>query len=108
MRSVAVIFLTLSSAIAALAPPAEAQMRRGCSELSVVREQMRSMFQEEVTALAMQGNGNLLILFQTDMSKVGRDHPNTWTLYSATPQGVACMVAAGSNWETLTIDGPET
>jgi hypothetical protein len=108
MRSVAVIFLTLSSAIAALAPPAEAQMRRGCSELSAVREQMRAMFQEEVTALAMQGNGNLLILFQTDMSKVERGHPNAWTLYSATPNGVACMVASGFNWETMTVSGPET
>ncbi len=86
---------------AADAPPAppEALGELPCSGYEQIRAELGQHYAEAPVSIGLQSNGHLLQLF----ASAGRD---TWTMVSLSPDGQACVVAAGSNWQSLKPEAP--
>lgn len=65
-----------------------------CSSYAQIHAQLSRHYAERPVSLGLQSNGNLLQVYASAGS-------GTWTIVSLTPQGLACVVAAGANWEDL-------
>ena len=50
---------------------------------------------EAPVSLGLQADGNLLQVFSSPAT-------GSWTIVSTSPGGLACVLAAGQNWETVT------
>ena len=74
--------------------PAEAQMARPmCSDRPTVLGQLAKKYDEAPVNMGLTNTGAVLeILASND---------GTWTILVTTPQGVACMVAAGEHWQPV-------
>ena len=77
----------------ATAPPAPVQLP--CFSHAEVARQLKATYHEAPVSLGLQSNGNLLQVFHAPAS-------GTWTIVSTSPQGMACILAAGRDWENLT------
>lgn len=77
----------------ALASDASAQVRGGatCGERSTIMAQLKGSFDEKPTAFGTTGEGAVVELMT---SKTG-----TWTLMLSLPNGRACLIATGEDWE---------
>lgn len=92
--------IPLAAAIMVLPPLAAAQaagppLRVPCFRQAEVARQLERAYAEVPVSLGLEANGNLLQLYKSADSA-------TWTIVSTSPDGVACVLAAGRNWETLT------
>jgi hypothetical protein len=76
---------------AALARPA-ADQRLPCADYREVRRQLAAGYGEAPLALGLRSNGDLLQVFASPEG-------GSWTIVSTTPQGLACILAAGRRWE---------
>lgn len=65
-----------------------------CSGYDQIRRELDEQYAEEPVSLGLQSNGNLLQVFASSES-------GTWTIVSMSPNGTACVVAAGASWENL-------
>jgi hypothetical protein len=78
---------------AAGAPP-EAVQELPCSGYEQIRSELDQHYAEAPVSIGLQSNGHLLQLF----ASAGRA---TWTIVSLSPDGQACVVAAGSDWSSV-------
>lgn len=80
----------------AVASTAGAQQPPGsrCHDTRAIQEHLSKQYGETPVAFGLQTNGNLLEFYASP--KTG-----TWTAVSTSPAGLACIVAAGKNWQTL-------
>jgi len=95
-RSPATIVLALIGAMltgAAVAVPSAAQPANCNQRVEIVRH-LATVYAEAPVALGTASNGGVVELF---ISKDGR----SWTLIVTAPDGVACMIAAGEDWNRL-------
>jgi hypothetical protein len=93
MRSLCLLIAALAAAPAHAeteAPP----MRLPCFSHAEVARQLKGTYQEAPVSLGLQANGNLLQVFNSAKS-------GSWTIVSTSPDGMACILAAGRNWENL-------
>ncbi len=73
---------------------ATAQQQPLCTERSEVLSQLSSQYAEAPVAMGIANNGGVLEILS---SRSG----GSWTIILTMPNGVACMIAAGENWESL-------
>jgi hypothetical protein len=71
-----------------------------CFDHAEVARQLKSTYRESPVSLGLQSNGNLLQVFHSP-------ERGSWTIVSTTPQGMACILAAGRDWENLGQAGLE-
>lgn len=91
MRSLA--FLIAVGAAPAFAEPT-AVPPVPCFAHAEVARQLKVTYHESPVSLGLQSNGNLLQVFHSPGS-------GSWTIVSTSPQGLACILAAGRDWESL-------
>jgi hypothetical protein len=96
MRS---LCLLLAAQLALAVSPARAEpeappLRLPCFSYGEVARQLKGTYQEAPVSLGLQANGNLLQVFNSAKS-------GSWTIVSTSPDGTACILAAGRNWENL-------
>ena len=72
-----------------------------CSGYDRIRRELDEEYAEEPVSLGLQSNGRLLQVFTSEET-------GTWTIVSMAPNGTACVVAAGDNWESLTPKRDQT
>ena len=76
---------------AATAPPAHAM---NCAQRDAVVERLKSVYSEALTAGGLQGRQA-----NTTMTEVWTSESSgTFTVIVTNPQGVSCVVAAGTDW----------
>ena len=83
--------------LAAGAQAGEGGMPRAipCFRYADVVGQLKGSYAEAPISLGLQTNGNLLQVFTSA-------NTGSWTIVSTTPDGMACVLAAGNNWESVT------
>lgn len=95
MRSFCLLFAALAAwAPAALAETDPVPVRLPCFSYAEVARQLKGTYEEAPVSLGLQANGNLLQVFNSAKS-------GSWTIVSTSPDGTACILAAGRNWENL-------
>ena len=65
-----------------------------CFRYADVTRQLRGSYAEAPVSLGVQSNGNLLQVFASAAT-------GSWTIVSTTPDGMACVLAVGNNWESV-------
>ena len=86
-------------ALAAAASPVAAEPLN-CIERSEFVRHLATTYAEKPMAIAVTDNGNVIEIL---MSKTGK----SWTIIMTTPDGLACRIAAGKNWQVLYRDVTE-
>jgi hypothetical protein len=81
----------LVTAAGAQPPPGA---RPPCFDYRDVVRQLGATYQETPASLGLQSNGNVLQVFTSAKS-------GSWTIVSVLPNGFACVLAAGQNWENV-------
>lgn len=66
-----------------------------CFRYADVVGQLKGSYAEAPISLGLQTNGNLLQVFTSADT-------GSWTIVSTSPDGMACVLAAGNNWESVT------
>ena len=83
--------LALTAAMLSFAPlPAGAQGINRCGARATVVAGLERHYRETQTALGLTSHGRLIEVF---VSPSG-----SWTIIQTSPQGMSCVVAAGSKW----------
>ncbi|HWL70596.1 MAG TPA: hypothetical protein VNS22_19770 [Geminicoccus sp.] len=90
---VALLLSVLAGGTPAAAPAPELS-DLPCSGYTQIQGELASTYAEAPVSMGLQSNGHLLQLFASS----GND---TWTMVSLAPDGQACVVAAGSDWQSL-------
>lgn len=74
-----------------------------CDTRPTVMSQLETKYHEKPVAIGIANNGGLIEVLTT---KEGR----TWTTVIALPNGMSCLVAAGTDWERYNnvVWGPKT
>lgn len=81
-------------AAAASAGPAGAQIARTpCGDRATVLRQLAAKYAEAPVSMGLTNTGAVLEVLTSDSG--------TWTVLVTTPQGVACLMAAGEHWEPV-------
>ena len=96
MRSLCLV-LAVYPLLGTPAPRAEgasATLRLPCFRYSEVARQLKGTYEETPVSLGLQANGNLLQVFNSPKR-------GSWTIVSTSPDGSACVLAAGRNWENV-------
>lgn len=105
MRQMLIVVSTLVAGTWALAPSAAAQASLNvtspaCHDHKEVVKMLDQQYSEAPEALGLQSNGHVVQVF------VSADG-SSWTIVTTRPDGVTCIVAAGENWESISVDrGP--
>ncbi|MBA3326141.1 MAG: hypothetical protein H0T41_13030 [Rhodobacteraceae bacterium] len=86
MRAVVALGLALAAP-----QPAPAQTR-ACAERAQVVERLAERYGETLQSMGMHANNGLLEVY---VSGPG----GTWTILVTSPDGTACLIAAGQMWE---------
>lgn len=76
------------------AEPAPATARPFCHDHAEIARQLAARYEETPISLGLQANGDLLQVFASAKS-------GTWTILSTSPDGRACILAAGQRWESV-------
>ena len=73
---------------------AHAQQRSSCAQHQVVVEQLQARFGEVRQSIGLGQNNSVVEMFASTAT-------GTWTIVVTTPNGMACLVASGENWEDV-------
>ena len=84
---------TIAQAAAAGAQPQIVRMP--CHDYAEIARQLRATYEEAPVSLGLQTDGNLLQVFSSSTT-------GSWTIVSTSPTGLACVLAAGQHWQSLT------
>jgi hypothetical protein len=90
------LFASTSLLLAAAAQASDSAPVRtiACFPYQDVARQLAGSYAEAPASLGIQSNGNLLQVFTSADT-------GSWTILSTTPDGLACVLAAGERWESL-------
>lgn len=88
------VVLILLLAAAATAGAEQPPPSPHCGDSLEMRARLSQKYGETPVAFGLQANGNLLQFYAS--AKTG-----TWTAVTTSPAGLACIVAAGKNWQAL-------
>ena len=83
-----VIFATLFALI-----PTVTHAGMVCGKHADIAKRLESGYQEVRTGIGLAGNGGLIELYVSDK--------RTFTIVLTRPNGLACLMAVGENWEVL-------
>lgn len=93
-RPIPLTLLTCGAFWLGISSPAWAQVP--CDKRSNVLAHLKSKYQENPIAIGLSNTGGVVELITADDGK-------TWTLIISTPNGMACLIAAGESWESITV-----
>jgi len=91
LLAVAAAMVTVSAATTAEAR----QARQVCDKRTDVLTHLSKKYSEKPTAVGVTANGGIVELLSEKDGK-------TWTLIVTMPNGISCLIAAGSDWVTST------
>jgi len=74
--------------------PAGADETMACGNRDEMLGHLSGKYQEEPVAMGLATNGSLVEVLASDAG-------NSFTIVYTTPGGLTCMMAAGSNWESV-------
>lgn len=77
-----------------VAPSAFAQVRASCGPRSELVKLLADQYKENPVGIGLAQPGQVIEVFA---SQAG-----TWTMVMTMPDGKACLIAAGNNWEMVT------
>lgn len=81
--------------IAVLAQSAQAQTQQpACTARADVISHLSKKYSESPVSIGLANNGGVIEILS---SKTG----TSWTIIITMPNGMACMIAAGENWESV-------
>lgn len=75
-----------------------AQAQTSCDAHSTMVEKLEGNYQEVQAGLGLATNGALVQLYVSESG--------SWTMLLTNARGVACLIAAGHNWEIVKPDYP--
>lgn len=81
------LWLGIGSALAQQVP---------CALRANVLSHLKSKYEETPVAIGLTNDGGLVELITADDGK-------TWTLIVTNPNGMACLIATGESWESITV-----
>lgn len=84
-------FLLASALALAFISPAFAQTR-ACAPRDQVVERLADRYGETLQSMGMHANNSLLEVYASEST-------GTWTILVTSPDGIACLIAAGKMWE---------
>lgn len=84
------ISLALLAALLPFGAPADAAP--ACARRDDVIKELANRYKEMPVSVALANNGGLLEVLTSGSG-------GTWTIIVTTPNGIACMVAAGEDWQ---------
>ena len=73
-------------------PAAEAQDRTACADRTLVIERLAERYGETLQSMGLHQNRNVLEVYASDET-------GTWTILVTSPDGRACLIAAGQAWD---------
>ena len=92
--------LSAVSFIAAAFIPVAATAQQQCADRNVVTERLTANYGE---SFAGGGLRNSESIFEVWMS----EESGTWTIIMTTPNGLSCVMAAGTDWRSTLPDAPQ-
>jgi hypothetical protein len=81
-------------ALPLLAATAGAEESMACGKRDEMLNHLSGKYQEEPVAMGLSTNGSVVEVLTSNAG-------NSFTIVYTTPDGLTCMMAAGSNWETV-------
>jgi predicted methyltransferase len=78
-------------ALASVAPVASAQSQP-CAQRAKVIERLAEKYGETLQSVGMQSNNGVLEVYASEET-------GSWTILVTSPDGTACLIAAGQMWE---------
>ncbi len=95
MSRLLLFFLALPLlAATAIAPASAAEDSMACGKRDEMLGHLSGKYDEEPIAMGLATNGSLVEVLASSAG-------GSFTIVYTTPDGLTCMVAAGSNWETV-------
>lgn len=97
-----VLALTISLSITIISlgfTPFAASAQPQCDERAAVISVLQEKYKESPIAIGVTHSGGLVEVLTTPDGA-------TWSIIVTTPQGIACLVAAGESWRTMTTPIP--
>jgi hypothetical protein len=97
------ILAPVSALVAAVFFVADASAQVLCGPRAQVVRQLESKYDERPTAFAVTADGGALEVYAAPSGR-------TWTILVTRPDGVACLVAHGEDWQDLPtqVSGPSS
>ncbi len=92
--------LLTAALVAAFFVPASALAMPQCNTRDSVLRQLADKYGEVPVALGVTHNGGLIEVFAAPNGK-------TWSIIVTSPQGMSCLVAAGSGWPPIDLAAPD-
>ena len=88
--------LIATALLVTLTLSAPAMAETACNERATLIEQLDSRYAEAPVAMGLASNGSLIEILTSGSG-------TTWTILMTMPDGTACLIAAGQEWETIPI-----
>ena len=92
MRQISLIVVAMATLMATVSMTSTAHAQPECFPRSDLVQHLASNYHEQPAAAGLADNGSLLEVFA---SKDGE----TWTVVLSMPNGTACLVATGEQWQ---------
>ncbi|HEX2553705.1 MAG TPA: hypothetical protein VHL98_08390 [Microvirga sp.] len=80
---------------AGLAPDASAQSSGSCGARDKILSALSNDYKEAPVGIGLTQTGSVIELLVSEKG--------SWTLLATGPSGSSCMIAAGQNWESMTL-----
>lgn len=87
----ATALLAVAAAMVTVLAATTAEARQVCDKRTDVLTQLSKKYAEKPTAVGVTANGGIVELLSEKDGK-------TWTLIVTMPNGISCLIAAGSDW----------
>ena len=91
--------LPLGLALSMMAPEHVAAQTKKCGERSNIVERLNTGYGETRKSLGLAGNQGIVELYASDAT-------GSWTITVTHPNGLTCLLAAGTSFETLNEELP--
>ena len=67
----------------------------GCADHATVTDRLETKYQESRVGIGLDGNNRVIELFASEAG--------SWTFLVTFPDGRTCLIAAGEDWQSLTV-----
>ncbi len=101
MSRLSFLLPAISLMAASAAMPASAEESMACGKRDEMLGHLAGKYHEQPVAMGLATNGSLLEVLASTAG-------GSFTIVYTTPAGLTCMMAAGNNWETITLQPTET
>ena len=101
MSRLSILALAVPLLVAGAALPAAAEESMACGKRDEMLGHLAGKYHEQPVAMGLATNGSLVEVLASTAG-------GSFTIVYTTAAGLTCMMAAGNNWETITLQPTET